>query len=427
MNTLLQYFLQSIHQPKLLMAAESLLGFQFITSLLNGENTMNMITCNDKDLPDDLQAIANEAARITIDAIERAAAHMLDPAKFPIPANGALEVTSLAVLKQRQLAKPRQMRAFQLRSVSSLSRVPAPATPAPSSLVTLLRAQPTLVGRGILAELKAMKPAVKALKLETATAAAIKDAAATKNTEKFLDTLGFAFSIVSGAMAASASAPAAAPATGFTKLILNLDRMKCHDDVGVELTDFFEDDIRLGGLGVDSTGQQKNVPGFKVGDFNKGETIRFKPKRKFVEFDLTRAGTWPRAFSTTFLLAESDGSGAFLDALRALWEAVGEVVEELVVTAVIAGAGAIGIAVGAPGGPVGMVIGAVVGAAVGLVLHYLFDSLEDDVFEPVTVTLLMPDERTLFTGGQRRSGMRSENLTHPSASYTLKYEWELVA
>lgn len=125
-------------------------------------------------------------------------------------------------------------------------------------------------------------------------------------------------------------------------------------------------------------------------------------------------------------MAESDGSGAFLDALRALWDAVGEVAEELVVAAVIAGAGAVGIAIGAPGGPVGMIIGAVVGAAISLIVHYLFTSLEDDVFEPATVTLFLPDVRTLFAGGQRRSGKLSESLTHPSAIYTLKYEWELV-
>lgn len=348
---------------------------------------------------------------------------MRDPAKFPMPVNATLEIASLGVLKQRQAAKPRQINSLQLRSVANLSRVSAPTTPAPISLVRHLRAQPTLTGHGILAELKAMTPAVKALKLDTATAAAIKDAVATKNTEKLFDTLGLAFSIIPGTAAA---APAAALPAGFTKLILNIDRVKCLDDVGLELSDFLEDDIRLGGLGADSTGQQRNIPGFKVGDFKKGEVKRFNPNRKFVEFDLTRAGTWPRAFSTTFLMTESDGSGAFLDALRALWDAVGEVVEELVVAAVIVGAGVIGIGVGSPGGPVGMIIGAVVGAAIGLIVHYLFTSLEDDVFEPTTVTLLLPDVRTLFAGGQRRSGKRSENLTHPSASYTLKYEWELV-
>jgi hypothetical protein len=380
---------------------------------------MNIIACNDKNLPDDLQAIANEASRITIAAIESAAANMRDPVKFPMSANAALEIAALDVLKQRQAAKPRQVNSLQLRSVANLSRV----SPVPTSLVEQLRTKPTLAGRGILAELKAMTPAVKALKLDTATAVAIQDAVATNDTEKLFHTLGLAFSIIPG-MAAPAPAPALPK--GFTKLILNIDRVKCLDDVGIEFTDWFEDDIRLGGLGADSTGQRRKIQAFKVGDFKRGEVQRFNPNRKFVEFDLTRAGSWPRAFSTTFLMAEWDGSGAFLDALRALWDAVGEVVEELVVAAVIAGAGAIGIGVGASGGPVGMIIGAVVGAAIGLVVHYLFASLEDDVFEPTTVTLSLPDVQTRFAGGQRRSGKRSEMLTHPSASYTLTYEWELV-
>ncbi len=387
---------------------------------------MNIISTNDKDLPDDLQGIANEAARITIAAIAAAAAHMGDPAKFALPANGALEAASLGLLKQRQTAKPRQMRSLQLRSIAKLGSATAPATSLAPSLLTHLRAQPTLLSRGMLAELKALKPAVGALKLNAVTAAAIKDAVASKDSEKMLDALGLSYAIVPGATATALASTAAAPRPGFTKLVLNIDRVKCLDDVGLEFTDFLEDNIRLGGLGADSTGQQRNVAPFKVGDFRNGEAKRFTPNRKFVEFDLTRSGNWPRAFSTTFLMAESDGSGAFMDALRALWEAVGEVVEELVVAAVVAGAGLVGIAVGAPGGPVGMIIGAVVGAAVGLIAHYLFTSLEDDVFEPTTVSLLLPDAHTLFSSNQRKSGKRTENLTHPSASYTLKYEWELV-
>ena len=379
---------------------------------------MNIITSNDRDLPEDLQAIANEAARITIEAIERAAANMQDSAKFAIPANATLENAALTVLKQRQTARPRQLRSLQLRSVANQSR-PAPTTSAALSVATRLRAQPSPAGRAVLSELRAMAPANKALELNTRTSAAIKTALASKNTEALLDELGLAFSNLSDASVAPIT-------TDSTKLILNIDRVRCLDDVGLEFTDFFEDDIRMGGLGADSTGQQVNIAGFKVGNFKKGEVKTFNPNRKFVEFDLTRAGTWPRAFSTTFLMAESDASGAFLDALRALWDAVGEVVEELVVAAVIAGAGAAGIAVGSAGGPVGMIIGAVVGVAIGLIIHYLFESLEDDVFEPATVTLLLPDARTLFSGGQRKSGKRSENLTHPSASYILKYEWELV-
>lgn len=384
---------------------------------------MNIITTNDKDLPDDLQTIANEAARIAIDAIESAAAHMSDPARFLMPASAALENASLEVLKLRGTARPRQLRFLQLRSVAKLSRVPTPVALAAASLTTRLHAQSTLVGHGILTELRTMAPADKALKLSPETAGAIRNAMNTKDTETFLNTLGLSFFILPGA---SAIAPAVAAPTRFTKLILNLDRVKCVDDVGLELTDFFEDDIRMGGLGVDSTGQKRKIRGFKVGNFSRGETQRFNPRRKFVEFDLTRAGTWPRAFSTTFLMAESDGSGAFLDALQALWSVVSEVVEELVVSAVVAAGALVGIAVGSAGSPVGMIVGAVVGAAIGLVMHYLFASLEDDVFDATTVTLLLPTVQTPFPGGQRKSGIRSESLNHPSGRYTLKYEWELV-
>ena len=182
----------------------------------------------------------------------------------------------------------------------------------------------------------------------------------------------------------------------------------------------------MGGVGADYTGQNHNIRGFKVGTFSKGETQRFNPRRKFVEYDLTRAGTWPRTFTTTFLMAESDGSGAFLEALQALWSVVAEVVEDLVVMAVIAAAAGVGAAVGAPGSPVGMIIGAVVGAAIGLVIHYLSSSLEDDIFDAAPVTFVLDTAQTLFPRGQRKSGIRSESLNHPSGRYTLKYEWELV-
>ncbi len=379
---------------------------------------MNIITCSDKDLPDDLQNIAKEAAHVCIDAIKAAAANMQDANKFPIAANASLERAALDVLKHRESIKPRQFRAMQLRSIASLSQAPNAA------LSGRLRKLPNIANRGVRAELQAMQPATKALALNNNTISAIKSAVANNATEALLHALGLSFSIIPGATAAAANP---APAPGKTKLRLNIDRVKCVDDVGFEITDFFKDDIRLGGLGVDSTGQQRNIAGFKVGDFKRGDSKAFNPNRKFVEFDLTRAGTWPRAFSTTFLMAESDGSGAFLEALRALWAAVGEVVEDLVVAAVIAGAGAIGIAVGSAGGPVGMIIGAVVGAAIGLIVNFLFASLEDDVFEPTTVTLLLPQANTLFAGNQSKSGKRSEQLTHPSAQYTLKYEWELAA
>jgi hypothetical protein len=383
---------------------------------------MNIISSSDKDLPEDFQNIAKEAARICIDAIEGAAAHAGDPARFPIAAKAKLEHAALDVLKLREGFKPRQFRALQLRAAAKFTKPAAVA--ANATLVSRLRAQPSFAARGILAELQAMPLAAKAMPLSPTTITAVKSAVANKSVETLLQSLGLSFSIFPGQIGVPV---VPAQPVGSTKLRLNIDRVKCIDDVGLELTDFRKDDIRLGGLGVDSTGQQREVAGFKVGDFNTGDSKTFNPNRKFVEFDLTVPGTWPRAFSSTFLMAESDGSGAFLDALRKLWAAVGEVVEDLVVAAVIAGAGAIGIAVGAAGGPVGMIIGAVVGAAIGLIVNFLFNSLEDDVFEPTTVTLLLPEITTLFPGAKRKSGKVVEQLTHPDAQYTLKYEWELVA
>ncbi|AZQ11726.1 hypothetical protein [Shewanella khirikhana] len=388
---------------------------------------MDIITCNDRDLPDDLQAIANEASRIAIEGIETAAAHLHEPAKFSLPAKAALENAALQVLKLRQVAKPRQVRALQIRSARKLSGATSHTSVRRDSLATRLRLQPSLVRNGIFSELSAMDTSVKAIKLSSETTAAIKDAVANKDAALLYSRLGMSYSMLSDSKNSAASgSPAAAPVSGFTKLRLNIIKVKCLDDVGLELTDFGEDDIRLGGLGADSTDQRREVAGFRVGNFRKGRAKSFNPPRKFVEFDLTRGGPWPRTFSTTFLMAESDGSGAFLEALRALWDAVHEVVEALVVAAAMAAGGAAGISMGSAGGPVGVLVGAVVGVALGLIAYYLFESLEDDIFEPTTVNLLLPDVNTKFSQGYT-SDIRSENLTHPSASYILKYQWELVS
>lgn len=384
---------------------------------------MNTIEVREHDLPDDLQAIAEEAARIMRRGIRQAAAHQSDPAKFPLPAGRSVEKAAADLLNEFGKRKPRKVRIFAAKSVAHLKLAPQAVA---GRLNVLGNLHATAAASGVTAALRAAARPAKSMPLAPATVSALKTAAAGGDLEQLCRDLGLTYAVIPGEKAAAAPAAAGASARpAFTKLRVNLHRLKCNRPVGIELTDFAEDDIRIGGLGTDSTGQEVKMGAFKAGDFKRGERQTFPP-RKMIDFDLTRQGTWPRVFNCTFLMGESDGSGLILDHLRALWEVAGEIVEELIVAAAMTAGASIGIAVGTAGGPVGIVIGAVVGAALGILTGFLFESLEDDIFDPVVIPIALGSASAITPGGGSRSGIRSEQFVHRTGLYTMRYEWELV-
>jgi hypothetical protein len=229
---------------------------------------------------------------------------------------------------------------------------------------------------------------------------------------------------------------AAAPASTIaaTELRLNLIKVKCLDEMDAEISDFGDDKIVMGGVGFDTTDQEQRVSQFTVGTFSHvGSSTTFGgTPRRFVSFDLTRAGAWPRAFNVTMAMAEKDADGGFIEFLHALWDAVGpEVIAALTsgLTSILAATGAaaaLGAVLGADAALIGAVVGAVVGAAVGFVVALIFESLKDDIFDPVNVAAVIPSIQAGFDGnGSRRSPRLSTEFNRDGARYALKYEWVL--
>jgi hypothetical protein len=242
-------------------------------------------------------------------------------------------------------------------------------------------------------------------------------------------------SLIRSKLSSAEAAPAASSTTSnATELRLNLIKVRCIDEMDAEITDFADDRIVMGGIGFDSTGQEHKVSQFTVGTFARsGSSINFNgTPRRFVSFDLTRNGQWPRAFNATLAMAEKDADGGFVEFLHAIWDAIDDTVIQALSTALssLIGAAVIGTAVGAAIGAnaalIGTVVGAVVGAAIGFISAWIFESLKDDIFDPVNVSIALGSIQAGFDGnGARRSPSLTTEFNRDGARYALKYQWVL--
>ena len=212
--------------------------------------------------------------------------------------------------------------------------------------------------------------------------------------------------------------------SGKNELRFNILKLKCLDPVDFEITDWAEDRINMGGMGADSLNQKIKVNEFFVNNFKNKELFKYNPKKRFLGFDLNTRGDWPRAYNVTVAIAEKDASGGFLVFLNELWDNIDEIVVQLVTAAAISVAGTIiGTAIN-PG--VGTVIGAIVGLVIGAIAEWIFESLKDDIFDPVTQSIALPSNTALFPNNSTVSEIYNTEFTSSNARYLMWYQWELV-
>jgi hypothetical protein len=219
-----------------------------------------------------------------------------------------------------------------------------------------------------------------------------------------------------------------------TQLKLELVRVKCMDEVDAEITDFGKDRINMGGKAYDSAGNEINVNQFHVSDFDQGDSFNFgNSPRTFAQFDLTRAGPWPRLFFGTFAMAEKDADGGFLNFLQQVWEAIDTEVINALTQAIMAGLAAAGVGaaagavLGLEAAGVGAIVGAIVGALVGFIVGLVMNSLNDDVFEPSDVApLYLESDTAVFDDGGVSSDNYTTDLTRDGARYKVTYRWTLA-
>jgi hypothetical protein len=206
------------------------------------------------------------------------------------------------------------------------------------------------------------------------------------------------------------------------KLELSIVQVKCID----ETNSFFapegagNDEIKLGGVTVDATGVTQSIAPFMVSEnFDDGETRTFNPPRRFATFDLRKGTEFPKAESVIFALAEQD-SGGILSFVNKLTAAIKDSVTKKLTTL-------LGAKIGATGGPIGVAIGTAVGFVVGKVFDALADAFGDDVFKPVTVSLLVQSLAHTFDGGKTEDRTRSVDFKGHNGHYRLFYRWRVFA
>ena len=120
------------------------------------------------------------------------------------------------------------------------------------------------------------------------------------------------------------------------------------------------------------------------------------------------------------MLAEKNQGG--------LSEFVNKLLDKIKERVVAALAAAFGAALGtAAGGPVGTVIGLAVGFAVGKAFELLKDLVADEVFEPKTVSVIIPSLTHRFKGDKTDSPEIVSVFKGHGGRYDVAFDWRMVA
>lgn len=208
------------------------------------------------------------------------------------------------------------------------------------------------------------------------------------------------------------------PTVRDTKLELRVSQVKCIDETnGWFGTEVGSDEIYLAGDVISAQGST-SIQEQKVGDFDDGDAKTFSPVKVLTSIDLLKDAQYPKVFVAVFVLAEKDMGGLsdFMDKLV-------EALEDPVKDAIIAAIGA------AVGGELAGPIGAAVGVAVGVILSYIIDALgeawADDVFDPQTVTFALESSTDRFSNGRLESDNYLLSFEGQGGEYSLTYSWRL--
>jgi hypothetical protein len=322
----------------------------------------------------DILALGRRVAGELIMSAQKAAAHLAEPANFPLAADASDE----RLFVERLQALPAERR--QHASARALEFIRGPAD-----------ARARLVGD--LADLDLRAPtAVRALARQKPRAALPLDAAR----------LGNAFT--RGITAATAAKPRLRPRDAHEWLELRVRHARCVDETnGLFGSEAGSDEIDIAAILVDGIQRTTKSPVLKLGDFaSDGVQRGFDPPLVLGGFDLAAGFYWPRRLSAMVYLNEQD-NGSFPAWLQKIFDAAKDKIVSLVKEAAsAASAAAIGAVIGSAVGPIGTAIGALVGALIGWVLGEVIAAIkaiwEDDVFGSVTLDVDLPSADALFDG-----------------------------
>jgi hypothetical protein len=209
-------------------------------------------------------------------------------------------------------------------------------------------------------------------------------------------------------------APAGRPGRRLDVLRLRVHSVRCLDETSPEFLS--DDDIYLTGTTVDENGDVATVAAFKVGDFDDGDVKSYDPPHRFYGFRLTEGrDAWPKTYTAVVVLYEKDFGdvGGFMDKLV-------RKVRARAASAVAAAAPDL------PGGAAGEAGAAVSAWVVGKLADWVRDWLGDDHFAPATLAVRVRSLDDRFPNGRTDSQNQTTRFRGHGGEYELVYDWLLV-
>jgi hypothetical protein len=315
----------------------------------------------------------------------KAAAHLSDPAAYPMPSDpNSIERLFSARLATRPAESQQRAKqwATQLQTAPEATRT-------------------ALLGELRWVDLKSDKPVAT-----LASASAVPLSISKLDVEKSVTQL----SALKLASATASNPPKVMSATveKANTLKVRIRQVICEDETDPQIGD---DEIMMGGVTIDETGDTKKVDAFTVSNsFDSGEHKKYDPPKKFCQFDITEGDSWPKTYTVSIILAEEDWGGFpdFLnDVLKQVKSYIGTLVGGLV------------------GGAVGGVIGAAVGAVLGFFIDLLVSAWEDDIFPAITIDTDISSRKHVFASGTQTSSEKQYYAKAFGGKYWVYLDWQL--
>lgn len=209
-----------------------------------------------------------------------------------------------------------------------------------------------------------------------------------------------------------------APQVDYDNLKLRIRKVKCNDETdGAFGSEAGSDEISLGGIKVDETGDVHKLEAFRVSNnFDDGDVKVYNPPKKFASFNLREGSSWPKTYYVSLVLAEVDNGGlpSYLSDLFAYAKAkVTELVDE-------AGTAALG-------AEFGNVITAIAVAAMQALIDFFTSIWEDDLFPVVTAHAKIGSLNHLFSSGGRTSSEKHYWVQAHGGKYTMYFDWQVYS
>lgn len=207
------------------------------------------------------------------------------------------------------------------------------------------------------------------------------------------------------------------PQADFDKLRLRIRKVKCNDETdGAFGSEAGDDEISMGGIKVDETGDVDKLSVFSVGNsFDDGESKTYSPPKKFAAFNLREGSKWPKTYYVSMVLAERDNGGLpsyMSDLFNYTKDKVSELVEQFGVSAL--------------GSELGKIAAAIAVAAFQSLLDFFTEIWEDDIFPVITAYANIKSLNHVFASGTRTSSEKHKWVKAHGGKYTVYFDWQVA-